>query len=98
MATPDAPATSVASYAPSAPDRYAVVGHPIAHSRSPTIHARFAAATGQHIEYGRIDAAPGEFEHSVHAFFNDDRPEVYQEDHAALAWQRTLAFLRRCAD
>lgn len=34
---------------------------------------------------------------SVHAFFNDDRPEVYQADHAALAWQRTLEFLRNCA-
>lgn len=34
---------------------------------------------------------------SVHAFFNDDRPEVYQADHAAVAWNRTLEFLRRCA-
>lgn len=29
-----------------------------------------------------------------HAFFNDDRPEVYAPEAAALAWQRTLAFLR----
>jgi carboxymethylenebutenolidase len=34
---------------------------------------------------------------SVHAFFNDDRPEVFQADHAALAWDRTLDFMRRCA-
>jgi len=34
---------------------------------------------------------------SVHAFFNDDRPEVFQADNASLAWQRTLAFMRRCA-
>ncbi|HAN70813.1 MAG TPA: dienelactone hydrolase [Actinobacteria bacterium] len=39
-----------------------------------------------------------EYPGSVHAFFNDDRPEVFQADHAALAWQRTLDFLRRCAD
>ncbi|MBM4199392.1 MAG: shikimate dehydrogenase, partial [Gammaproteobacteria bacterium] len=26
-------------------DRYGVVGHPVAHSRSPMIHAMFAAAT-----------------------------------------------------
>lgn len=38
-----------------------------------------------------------EYAGSVHAFFNDDRPEVYQADHAALAWQRTLEFLKRCA-
>lgn len=28
-----------------------------------------------------------------HAFFNDDRPEVYSEDSARLSWDRTLAFL-----
>lgn len=31
---------------------------------------------------------------SVHAFFNDDRPEVFQPEHAGLAWQRTLDALR----
>ena len=46
-----------------------------------------------------IRAAGGEaelFEYpgSVHAFYNDARPEVFQPDHAALAWDRTLAFLR----
>jgi len=29
-----------------------------------------------------------------HAFFNDARPEAYHAASAALAWQRTLAFLR----
>ncbi len=29
-----------------------------------------------------------------HAFFNDERPEVYDEGAAALAWQRTVEFLR----
>lgn len=56
---------------PSAParDRYAVIGHPIAHSRSPAIHAHFAAATAQALDYGRIDAAPGAFVAAVRAFF-----------------------------
>jgi len=29
-----------------------------------------------------------------HAFFNDDRPEVYAPEASALAWQRTIEFLR----
>jgi carboxymethylenebutenolidase len=30
-----------------------------------------------------------------HAFFNDERPEVYNPEAAADAWQRTLAFFRQ---
>ena len=50
-------------------DRYAVIGHPIAHSRSPAIHARFAASTAQALDYGRIDAAPEAFVTAVRDFF-----------------------------
>lgn len=35
-------------------DRYAVMGNPVAHSRSPDIHAAFAAQTGQHMSYERL--------------------------------------------
>ena len=52
-----------------APDRYAVVGHPVSHSRSPEIHARFARQTGQAMEYGAMDLAPDEFEAGVRVFF-----------------------------
>lgn len=35
-------------------DRYAVVGHPVEHSKSPWIHARFAALTGQAVQYDKL--------------------------------------------
>jgi shikimate dehydrogenase len=37
-------------------DRYALIGHPVAHSKSPHIHARFARATGHDIDYALIEA------------------------------------------
>lgn len=38
-----------------------------------------------------------EYPESVHAFYNDARPEVYQEANASLAWERTLQLFRDCA-
>lgn len=49
-------------------DRYAVIGNPVAHSRSPEIHAAFARALGDDIEYGRLLAGPEEFRASAEAF------------------------------
>ena len=49
-------------------DRYAVIGNPIAHSRSPFIHARFAAQTGQDLVYDRLLAPLDGFAAAVQAF------------------------------
>jgi shikimate dehydrogenase len=53
---------------PRATDRYAVIGHPIAHSKSPLIHSLFAQATGQRMEYTAIEAPLDGFAAVVHAF------------------------------
>ena len=49
-------------------DRYAVIGHPVAHSKSPQIHAAFARATGEAIEYVALLAPLDGFAKTVHAF------------------------------
>jgi shikimate dehydrogenase len=50
------------------PERYAVVGHPVEHSRSPWIHARFAQLTGQAMDYGRLLAPLDGFAATVRQF------------------------------
>ena len=46
-------------------DRYCVIGNPIAHSKSPDIHARFAATTGQDLVYERCLAPLDGFARTV---------------------------------
>ena len=50
------------------PSRYALVGHPVAHSRSPLIHQMFAQQTGENLTYELIDALPDQFETAVLGF------------------------------
>ena len=50
------------------PDQYAVAGNPVEHSRSPTIHAAFAAQTGQTMEYGRLLCPLDDFEGHIRRF------------------------------
>ena len=49
-------------------DRYCVFGNPIGHSKSPAIHARFAASSGQDMSYEAILAPTDGFSASVRAF------------------------------
>jgi shikimate dehydrogenase len=48
--------------------RFAVIGHPVAHSLSPRIHAAFAQQTGIDLAYTAIDAAPEAFDAALAGF------------------------------
>jgi shikimate dehydrogenase len=50
-------------------DQYAVIGNPVAHSKSPYIHACFARQTGQELEYTRIVAELDQFALRLNNFF-----------------------------
>ena len=51
-----------------------VLGNPVAHSRSPFIHAAFARQTGEPIEYGRVLCPLDGFEASVRQFAASSEP------------------------
>lgn len=49
-------------------DRYALVGYPVSHSRSPLIHQLFAEQTGEKLTYELLEATPEQFETAVLGF------------------------------
>ncbi|TVP58035.1 MAG: shikimate dehydrogenase [Halomonadaceae bacterium] len=51
-------------------DRYAVVGNPISHSKSPLIHQAFARQTGEQLTYERLEGPLEGFADWVTAFFD----------------------------
>ena len=56
---------------PTTPPRavtHVVAGHPVSHSRSPWIHARFAEITGQGLRYDRLDVTPGQLGQALQRF------------------------------
>jgi len=52
-------------------DLYCLMGHPVAHSQSPWIHARFAELTGQDLIYTKRDIAPDQFVIGLQAFIQE---------------------------
>jgi len=52
-------------------DTYVVIGNPVAHSKSPRIHARFAELTGQALTYGRLELPVDGFAAGVDAARRD---------------------------
>jgi shikimate dehydrogenase len=52
-------------------DRYCVIGNPIAHSKSPQIHAAYASQTGQDIVYERCLAPADGFAETVRGLIAD---------------------------
>ncbi len=51
-----------------APDRYAVIGYPVKHSRSPFIHAMFAKQTEQNLSYQMMEVIPQHLDVEVKKF------------------------------
>jgi len=55
---------------------------------------RYAREINGHGGQATVETYPG----TAHAFFNDDRPEVYDAPAAALSWRRSLDFLHERLD
>jgi len=52
-------------------DKYAVVGNPVSHSKSPVIHKMFAEQTGQDISYEAIEAPLDGFSNTIQRLRNE---------------------------
>ncbi|MDP2827956.1 MAG: shikimate dehydrogenase [Sulfuricellaceae bacterium] len=75
-------------------DQYAVIGNPIAHSKSPLIHAEFARQTGQDLVYSAMLAPLDGFELAIRAFQSDGGKGLnvtvpFKQDAWRLATRRT---------
>jgi carboxymethylenebutenolidase len=78
------------------PDVSRLSGPVLAHfgKRDKSVNERTASALVERIEAAG-KTVEAYFYDADHAFFNDQRPEVYNRQSAELAWDRTLEFLQR---
>lgn len=51
--------------------KFAVIGNPIKHSKSPIIHQYFAEQAGIDIDFIKIETSIDNFENTVSSFFQD---------------------------
>lgn len=70
------------------PDRYAVIGNPVSHSKSPQIHAAFARQTGQDMVYVKLAAPVRDFRKELDRFIA----------HGGRGLNVTVPFKRNAAD
>lgn len=69
-------------------DQYAVVGYPVAHSKSPFIHAMFAKQTKQVLTYNCLELSPEAFQAGVRRFFDQGGKGLnITVPHKEAAWQ-----------
>jgi shikimate dehydrogenase len=80
------------------PARYAVFGHPISHSLSPTIHRLFGEQCGITLEYRAVDVEPESFQDAVRRFLASGHGANVSLPHKAAAFaladQRSAAASR----
>ncbi len=53
-------------------DKYAVIGNPIGHSKSPDIHRMFANQTNQDMAYTALQAEPDQFDSAIDEFISSN--------------------------
>jgi carboxymethylenebutenolidase len=73
--------------------RGAVLGHFAEHDHAYTKEQ--VDSLEQQLQAAGVDVEFVWYPGTDHAFFNDDRPEVYDPEASQLAWDRTLSFFRK---
>lgn len=58
-------------------------------------NAERIAALEARLSAGDVDARVHVYEKTKHAFFNETRPEVYDNEASAMAWARSIDFLKK---